>query len=113
MGIHQVKSLLKTYYSKQNAKDPNDYLQKSFSPECLQINEILDNFWDTGATENFDWTNIQDNKKSEENLKEKERYYTKEKFITTQLPLNPAVIDHLFSIESISEYKEASFLQLL
>lgn len=107
MGIHQVKSLLKTYYSKQNSKDPNDYMQKSFSPECLQMNEFLDNFWDNTANENFDWTNIQDNKKSEENMKEKERYYTKEKYIIPELQLNQVIIDNLFSIESISEYKEA------
>ena len=107
MGIHQVKSLLKTYYSKQNAKDPNDYLQKSFSPECLQLNEFLDNFWDGTANENFDWTNIQDNKKPEEHLKEKERYYIKEKYIIPELPLNSVIVDNLFSVESISEYKEA------
>jgi hypothetical protein len=40
-------------------------------------------------------------------MKEKERYYTKEKYIIPELPLNPTIVDHLFSVESISEYKEA------
>ena len=101
MGIHQVKSALKTYYSKQNTKDPDDYLQKSFSSECLQLSEFLENFWDSAATENFDWTNIQENKKPEEGVKEKERYNIKEKFLIPELPLNQVIIDNLFSIESI------------
>lgn len=107
MGIQQTKSLLKTYYSKQHPKDQDDYLTKAFSPESLQLNEILENFWDTNASEYFDWTNIQENKKQEEIQKEKERLYIREKYILPELPLNPTITDNLFSIDTMSEFKEA------
>jgi len=115
MGIQQTKSLLKTYYTKQNPKDTDNYLQKAFCPEVLQINELLENFWDVGASEHFDWTNITEGKKLDECQKEKERFYLKEKYIIPELPLNPTIVDNLFSIESklffnhlaLCEYKEA------
>ncbi len=103
MGIQQTKSLLKTYYTKQNPKDSDNYLQKAFCPEVLQIQELLDNFWDEKASEHFDWTNIQEGKegkKADECQKEKDRFYLKEKFIIPELPLNPTIVDNLFSIES-------------
>jgi hypothetical protein len=107
MGIQQTKSLLKTYYSKAHPKDADDYLTKAFCPESLQLNEFLENFWDTNANEYFDWTNIQENKKQEEIQKEKERLYTREKYILAELPLNPTITDNLFSLETMSEFKEA------
>ena len=96
MGIQQTKSLLKTYYSKPTLKDPDDYLQKGFCPEALQLNEFLENFWDTNASEHFDWTNIQENKKFEEVAKEKDKFYIREKYILPELPLNPTIVDNLF-----------------
>lgn len=107
MGIQQTKSLLKTYYSKSSPKDPDEYLQKGFNAEALQLNEFLESFWDTHASEYFDWTNIQENKKPEEIQKEKDKFYLREKYLVPDLPLNHTTTDSLFSIEPISEYKEA------
>ena len=98
MGIQQTKSLLKTYYTKTISEDPDEYLQKAFSPEALQMTEFLESFWDNDTIENFDWTNIQENKKTEEINKEKEKYYLREKYILAELPLNPTITDNLFSI---------------
>ena len=107
MGIQQTKSLLKTYYSKPHPKDSDGYLNKAFCPESLQLSEFLENFWDTNANEYFDWTNIQENKKLEEIQKEKEKLHTREKYILPELPLNPTITDNLFSLQTLSEYKEA------
>lgn len=107
MGIQQTKTLLKTYYSKPSPKDPDDYLQKGFCPEALQITEFLDNFWDTSANEHFDWTNIQENKKFEEINKEKEKFYLRENLILPELPDNKTIRDNIFSIDTLSENKEA------
>ena len=107
MGIQQTKSLLKTYYSKVSPKDADDYLQKGFCPEALQLNEFLESFWDNAANEHFDWTNIQENKKPEDIQKEKEKFLLREKYIVPDLPLNSTTTDNLFSIDPISEYKEA------
>ena len=100
MGIQQTKSLLKTYYNKQNPKDTDNYLQKAFCPEVLQINELLENFWDQEASEHFDWTNTQEGKKPEEIQKEKERFFLREKVILTDIPLNPTISSNMFNIES-------------
>ena len=100
MGIQQTKSLLKTYYTKQNPKDTDNYLQKAFCPEVLQISELLENFWDEKGSEHFDWTNILEGKKPEECQKEKERFYLKEKYIIPELPLNNVIADNMFAIES-------------
>jgi hypothetical protein len=107
MGIHQTKSLLKTYYSKAHPKDTDGYLNKVFCPESLQLNEFLDDFWDTNANEYFDWTNIQENKKPEDVQKEKEKLNTREKYILPELPLNPTITDNLFNIDTLAEFKEA------
>ncbi len=107
MGIQQTKTLLKTYYSKPSSKDPDSYLQKGFCPEALQFTEFLDHFWDNTANEHFDWTNIQENKKIEEIQNEKDKFYLREKFILSQLPDTKIIRDNIYSIETLSENKEA------
>jgi hypothetical protein len=107
MGIQQTKTLLKNYYSKPSPKDPDSYLQKGFCPEALQLTEFLDHFWDISANEHFDWTNIQENKKTEEIQKEKEKFYIREKYILPELPDNKLISDNMFSIETLSDNKEA------
>jgi alpha-tubulin suppressor-like RCC1 family protein len=107
MGIHQTKSLLKTYYSKPHPKDADGYLNKVFCPESLQLNEFLEDFWDTNASEYFDWTNIQENKKPEDIAKEKDSLYSREKYILTELPLNPTITESVFSTDTLAECREA------
>jgi len=107
MGIQQTKTLLKTYYSKPSPKDPDSYLQKGFCPEALKLTEFLDHFWDSGANEHFDWTNIQENKKFEEIQKEKDKFYLREKYILSELPETKIIYDNIFNIETLAENKEA------
>ena len=61
MGIQQTKSLLKVYYSSNGlSKDPNDFLQKGFNPECLQLIEFIDKFWNEKCVEHLDKMNVLD-----------------------------------------------------
>jgi len=99
MGIHQTKSILKNFYTSKNSKDSDNYLQKCFSPEALQLSEFLDHFWDKKAEDNFDWTNIQENKRSDEIQKEQEKFYNKEKYLVPEIPLSDSITENMFCIE--------------
>ena len=106
MGIQQNKSLMKTFYSNVNlTKDPEEYLQKAFNPECLQLAEFIEKFWIEKALEHLDKTNYLDLKKNTINLKDKDKFYLKEKIIFNEI--NPDVINHnnSFNLESLSHFR--------
>ena len=106
MGIQQNKSLMKTFYSNPNmTKDPEEYLQKAFNSECLQLTEFIEKFWNEKALEHLDKTNYLDLKKNTINLKDKDKFYLKEKIIFNEI--NPDVINHnnSFNLESLSHFR--------
>ena len=107
MGIQQTKSLLKVYYSSNGlSKDPNDFLQKGFNPECLQLIEFIDKFWNEKCVEHLDKMNVLDPKKSGINQREKDKFNIKEKIIYNEIPIEKQNMNDAFNINSLSEFRE-------
>ena len=108
MGIQQTKSLMKAYYSSTNAlsKDPNDFIQKGFNPECLQLIEFIDKFWNEKCVEHLDKMNVLDPKKSGINQREKDKFNIKEKIIYNEIPIEKQNMNNAFNIQSLSEFRE-------
>ena len=104
MGIQQVKSSIKNYYTSSQVKDPFQYLQKSFNIEGLQLAEFLENFWQDSAIAYLDKTNIPENKKLDV-VNDREKYLMKQQVVFPEIPLDKQNINECFDVSMLHEYK--------
>ena len=104
MGIEQTKSILKTFYSTPPIGG-DDYLQKAFNTECLQLDDFINFYWKDKASEHLGSTNI--STKPPVITREKEKFSLKEEIIFNEIPNLKQNPTKAFNIESLAEFRNS------
>ena len=104
MGIEQTKSILKTFYSTPPIGG-DDYLQKAFNTECLQLDDFINFYWKDKASEHLGYTNI--STKPPVVAREKEKFALKEEIIFNEIPNTKQNPSKAFNIESLAEFRNS------